>query len=115
MKLFLILILASIMISCGSNADAETSSDNSIFGTWAVIGAEGMMADANLGTNYIFEDGSLTLSKDGYDNKATCTLTDSTFTWDNGSMVMEYNYSFKKEYLIVKPKGSDQKLTLEKK
>lgn len=113
MKLLITFILTSILISCGSNSD--TNSDNSIMGTWEVIGAEGMLAESNLGTNYIFEDGSLTFSKDGFDNKAKCALTDSTFTWDNGSMVTEYSYSFEKNYLIVKPIGSEQKLTLERK
>ena len=49
------------------------------------------------------------------DNKASSTHTDSTFTWNNGTMVMDYDYKFSGEQLLVMPKGGDQTLYLDKK
>jgi major membrane immunogen (membrane-anchored lipoprotein) len=116
MKTILTTIICSIIFltSCG---DSSTSNSETLTldGKWEIVEAEGFMAESNVGTEYIFEEGKLTFSKDGFDNKANSTKTDSTFTWDNGSMVMDYNYKFEGNQLIVNPAGSDQKLILERK
>lgn len=116
MKTILTTMICSVFFitSCG-NSTSNSSSDLTLDGKWEVVKAEGFLAESNVGTQYIFEEGKLTLSKDGFDNKANSTKTDSTFTWDNGSMVMDYNYKFEGNQLVVNPAGSDQKLFLEKK
>lgn len=109
-------IIMVALSSCGSKGESNSNSagGNKLSGKWVITKAEGMMAEANVGTSYIFDSESLTFSKDGFDNKAKSTQTDSTFTWENGSMTMEYTYSFNGNQLVVKPKGSDQVLYLEK-
>jgi len=109
--------LMVIFTSCGSKSSSSSSNEtgNTLSGKWVITKAEGMMAESNVGTAYIFNSGELTFSKDGFDNKAKSTQTDSTFTWENGSMTMEYTYSFSGNQLVVKPKGSDQVLYLERK
>lgn len=107
--------IAAFLLACGSNNSSESNETNTLTGTWEIVKAEGMMAETNMGTKYIFTETELTLSKDDFDNKASTTITDSTFTWDNGNMVMEYAYRFEKGKLLVNPVGSDQHFTLEKK
>lgn len=110
--LFYTALSALALISCSSN---ETKMEKgNLKGDWVIVKAEGMMAEENLGTHYIFDDNKLTFSKNGFDNPAKSTITDSTFTWNNGSMVMEYDYYFENNQLVAEPKGSDQKLYLEK-
>lgn len=109
-----LMISAFFISSCG-NSSTNSSTNLTLNGKWEVVKAEGFLAESNVGTQYVFEEGKLTLSKDGFDNKANSTKTDSTFTWDNGNMVMDYNYKFEGNQLIVNPAGSDQKLYLTKK
>jgi hypothetical protein len=114
-----IIAMALLLMSCGNKNEANgaqtNSGDNTLSGSWEVTKAEGMMAESNIGTKYIFDTASLTFSKDGFDNKANSAQTDSTFTWDNGNMTMEYSYTFEGNNLVVKPKGGDQVLYLERK
>jgi hypothetical protein len=114
MKTVLSILITSILFACGT-AENETGNDTEgLSGKWEVVKAEGMLAADNVGTVYFFEDGFLTLSKDDFDNKAKSVVTDSTFTWDNGSMISIYNYHFEGSKLIVNPDGSEQFLTLKK-
>jgi hypothetical protein len=114
----ILVAVISLFSFCGNKTTSDgkkSTSDQGLNGTWEVVKAEGMMAEANVGTLYIFEKGTLSFSKDGYDNKANSVQTDSTFTWDNGNMTMEYRYTFDNNTLVARPKGSDQVLYLEKK
>ncbi|MDD5149311.1 MAG: hypothetical protein PHC28_02370 [Flavobacterium sp.] len=107
---YLFIAFVFIATACENKKNSER-----IIGTWEIVKANGSLDDLNIGTQYLFEKESLTFSKDGFDNKAKSEITDSTFTWDNGSMKMDYTYSFEGSNLIVKLKGSDQEFVLEKK
>lgn len=111
------IVIASLTMLMACSGGGKTASNNSksLEGTWEIVEAEGSMAGMNVGTQYIFDETSLTFSKDGFDNKANSTHTDSTFTWSNGSMVMNYNYKFKGEQLVAMPQGSDQVFYLDRK
>lgn len=109
------IICSLFFITSCSNSSTNSNSDLTLDGEWEVVKAEGFMSESNVGTSYIFEQNNLTLSKDGFDNKAASSRTDSIFTWDNGSMVMEYRYKFEGNQLVVNPAGGDQKLILERK
>lgn len=117
-KSTILIAITSLMFSCnGKNQNSESHSEtgNTLSGKWEIVKAEGMLASSNIGTQYIFEEGKLTFSKDGFDNKANSNHTDSTFTWDNGNMTMEYKYRFEGNQLLAMPVGSDQILYLERK
>lgn len=114
-KLIYAVFGVALVVACSDTEKGEKmKGKEGLAGNWVIVKAEGMMADENLGTHYIFEGDKLTFSKDGFDNPAKSTITDSTFTWENGSMTMEYNYHFDGSKLIAEPKGSGQKLTLER-
>lgn len=108
----LLIPVFGLVILAGCTTENETPME--LNGDWMVTRAIGMMADENEGTHYIFSEGRLTLSKNGFDNPAKSSVTDTSFTWDNGSMTIEYAYHFDGKRLIVEPKGSDQTLYLEK-
>lgn len=105
----------TLLMACGGSGSKSSGGKPTLNGTWEIVKAEGMMAETNVGTKYIFSDTELTFSKDGFDNKANSAHTDSTFTWNNGTMIMDYKYKFVGEQLIVKPVNSDQTLYLDKK
>jgi len=118
LKTGILMAVTGVMLSCGGKHEETKShneSGNTLSGKWEIVKAEGMMSESNVGTQYIFEEGSLTFSKDGFDNKAKSNHTDSTFTWENANMTMEYSYKFAGNQLVAKPMGSDQILYLERK
>ena len=111
----LIIASTTFLMACGGASKSTSGDKPTLDGIWEVVKADGSMAEMNVGTKYIFEGASLTFSKDGMDNKASSTHTDSTFTWNNGTMVMDYDYKFNGNQLLVMPKGGDQTLYLDKK
>lgn len=108
-KIISIIIISIVMTACTKNSKPTLAGD------WEIVKAEGTFAEDNLGTHYIFEKEQFTMAKGDFKNPAKTIITDSTFTWDNGSMVSEFNYHFDGDKLMVSPKGSDQVFTLEKK
>lgn len=110
MKTTLFLFAFFTLFACG---DSDSDHDGMV-GEWKVVKAEGPFAEDNLGTIYKFDVGTLTMSKNGLDNAGKSTLTDSTFTWENGSMESLYSYKKDGRTMTVRPSGSTQVLTLEK-
>lgn len=85
-------------------------------GTWEIVKAEGMMADMNVGTQYIFEGDNLTLKGSGISTPGTYTTNKDTiiFTME-GNSEFRYQYEMKEKQLVIKPVGSNQTLYLDKK
>ncbi|HEY1038805.1 MAG TPA: lipocalin family protein [Bacteroidia bacterium] len=113
------LALAITVISCGGKKDGDSASGggNSLEGTWEVSKAEGMMADMNKGTKYIFEGNKITLSAGIIKTPGTFrTSGDSLIVkFDGGTIEQVYTYSFANDQLVTKVAGTDQVFYMDKK
>lgn len=109
-----IITFATACSSSDRNASGETIDEKEI---WEIVKAEGMMADANKGTQYIFEGENLSLKGGGMTNKGTFEMKGDTLVFHMKTFTgdMSYIKEMKGKQMILKPVGSDQVFYLEKK
>ena len=121
MKKTLLLIPAMLLfMACGGNAEQEKTEKegrSANDGTWVITKAEGMMADSNKGTEYIFDGENLTLSGGGIKNKGTWAMKGDTlvFTMKTFEGEMLYLKEMKGKQMVLKVVNSDQVFYLDKK
>ena len=124
MKKSILLIPAVLLfMACGGNEAAggkeaaEENKKSGNDGTWVINKAEGMMADINKGTEYIFDGDKLTLSGGGIKNKGTWAMSGDTlvFTMKTFEGEMRYIKEMKGDQMVLKVVGSDQVFYLDKK
>ncbi len=127
-KIVLLIPAALLLFACGGNGNntgenieipesPEAAEKSATDGTWVINKAEGMMADDNKGTEYIFDGENLTLSGGGIKNKGTWAMKGDTlvFTMKTFTGEMRYLKEMKGEQMVLKVVGSDQVFYLDKK
>ena len=120
-KLILIIPALVLFMACAGNPGTEKAEGQAAGsgndGTWVITKAEGMMADMNKGTEYIFEGDKLTLSGGGLKNKGTYAMKGDTlvFTMKTFEGEMRYLYEMKGKQMVLKVVDSDQVFYLDKK
>lgn len=109
--------------ACGNNAEPKaseqpaTESENGMDGTWKIVKADGMMADVNIGTEYIFAGKQLTLRGGGISTPGSYNMSKDTliFTMKGYDAPMKYLHSMKGKQMVLKVVSSDQVFYLDKK
>ena len=87
-----------------------------IVGTWEVESATGAMVELNVGTVYKFDDiGNLTMSKGGFDNRATYKIAADKLTYTVGPVTVTADFEIEGDKLILEIANSDQKILLKRK
>ena len=120
----IILITASLFMSCGNNErkekteaeikeeilrtdpaeeNKESGTATKLDGAWEIKRAEGAMAETNMGTIYEFKGNKLSFGKEGYKNPGITEITDSTFSFqaEGNELKFMYNYKFDGDTLEV--------------
>jgi hypothetical protein len=118
-KLILLIPALLVLMACaGNSAEAEkTEGANGNDGTWVITKAEGIMAEMNKGTEYIFEGENLVLSGGGIKNKGTYSMSGDTLVFKMKTFEGEMRYikEMKGKQMVLKVVGSDQVFYLDKK
>ncbi|MCE3295865.1 MAG: hypothetical protein K0R65_1579 [Crocinitomicaceae bacterium] len=123
-KLILLIPAVLLFMACGGNAEQgkpgggeEKIASNATDGTWVINKAEGMMADVNKGTEYIFDGENLTLSGGGIKNKGTWSMKGDTlvFAMKTFEGEMLYLKEMKGDQMVLKVVNSDQVFYLDRK
>lgn len=107
-----------LLFACsGEKKNDKTEVKNEALEVWVIKKAEGMMADANVGTEYIFDGNELTLKGSGMKNEGTFEMKSDTLVFHMKTFTGEMFYlkEMKGKQMILKPVGSDQIFYLEKK
>lgn len=88
--------------------ESATAAPTKLDGTWEIKRAEGMMAETNVGTQYIFEGNKLSFGKEGYTNPGKTEVTDTTFSFqaEGNELKFMYNYKFNGDTLVVEMQNS---------
>lgn len=117
-KTIYILLGIGILSACSSKTgETDAKTGESSVETWKIVKAEGTLAEANVGTQYIFDGKNLTLSGGGMKNEGTFEMKSDTLVFHMKTFTgdMLYVKSTMGKQMILKPVGSDQTFYLDKK